>query len=148
MYGKATTIAIAAMTRLAEVYDDESILLTATEIADSRGLRRPFVAKILSRLSEAGLIQGTRGPGGGFRFAKHPRTVKLFDVYRLFQHEDESELCPFGGGICGHGDPCPLHDHVAQVKAAVARVLHRTTFDRFRIAFAKQKGAAKWSRSD
>jgi Rrf2 family protein len=135
------------MTRLAEIYDQDSRRLSAVDIADSRGLQRPFVSKILSTLSQAGLIEGTRGPGGGFRFAKHPREVRLYDVFCLFEHEEDSNHCPFGGGICGNGDKCPLHDRLVEVKRATEKVLHETTFDVFRVAFQQRQGKAKWSLS-
>lgn len=139
MYGKATETAIAAMSRLAEVYDDGATRLSATEIADSRGLQRPFVAKVLSTLSQAGLVEGTRGPGGGFTLARAPKKIFLYDVFRLFEREDDTDICPFGGGICGEGDPCPLHDKLVDVQNAIDVVLHRTTFDEFRIAVQDKK---------
>ena len=65
MYGKQTECAIAAISRLAEVYDGGLTNLSADNIADSRGLPRPFVRKVLSILAQAGLVIGSRGPGGG-----------------------------------------------------------------------------------
>ena len=47
MYGKQTETAIAAMSRLAEVYDGGKTRLSAAEIAADRNLQRPFVGKIL-----------------------------------------------------------------------------------------------------
>ncbi len=47
LYGKATQTAIAALSRLAEMYDGGKTRLSATEIAETRGLQRPFLAKIL-----------------------------------------------------------------------------------------------------
>ena len=148
MYGKATQTAIAALSRLAEVFDEGQTRLSAVEIAESRGLQKAFVGKVLSTLSQAGLISGTRGPGGGFTFAKHPREVTLYDVYTLFEREDESDHCPFGGGICGSGDKCPLHDRLAEVQRATDTMLHKTTFDSFRLAFLKEPSGKKWRLSD
>ena len=145
MYGKATETAIASLTRLAEIYDDKGARLSATEIADSRGLQRPFVAKILSTISQAGIIEGMRGPGGGFRFAKHPKKVTLYDAFRLFEREDDTSNCPFGGGICGNGDKCPLHDHLVEVRAATEKILHETTFDVFRLSFKNRKRSPEWN---
>ena len=65
MYGRATQNAIAAAGRLAEVYDDGVTRLSAADIAESRGLQKPFVSKLLSAMAVAGLVNGTRGPGGG-----------------------------------------------------------------------------------
>lgn len=144
MYGKATQTSIAALSRLAEVYDDPATRLSATQIAESRGLQKPFLAKILSTLSQAGLIEGTRGPGGGFKFAVHPKNVTLYNVFVLFEREEKSDACPVGGGACGSGDKCPLHDRFSAVRKATDKVLHETTFDTFRLAYRKSKGKAKW----
>ncbi|MGI9457478.1 MAG: RrF2 family transcriptional regulator [Aeoliella sp.] len=144
MYGKATETAIAAMSRLAEVYDGGETLLSGEQIAESRGLPRPFVAKVLSTLSHAGLVVGTRGPGGGYTFADPPKDLSLYDVFCLFEQEDPSGACPFGGGVCGEGDDCPLHDRLLQVHKAIYRVLHGTTFETFRRAYRKNQGNATW----
>ena len=47
MYGKQTETAIAALSRLAEVWDGGRTRLSAGDIADQRGLPRAMVAKIL-----------------------------------------------------------------------------------------------------
>lgn len=135
MYGKQTETAIAAMSRLAEVYDDARTRLSAIEIADTRGLQRPFVAKILTVLSQAGLVNGSPGPGGGYALASPPDKISLYDVFRLFEREDDNDDCPFGGGVCGVGDPCPLHDKLVALKESLDLVLHNTTFEDFRISF-------------
>ncbi|NNF42167.1 MAG: Rrf2 family transcriptional regulator [Phycisphaerales bacterium] len=123
------------MSRLAEVYDGGTTLLSAAEIAESRGLQKPFVAKLLSTLSTAGLVNGTRGPGGGFTLARDPRKITLQDVFVLFEREDESLACPFGGGVCGVGDPCPLHDKLVNVKKTMDELLLMTKFEVFRVAY-------------
>ncbi len=66
--------------------------------------------------------------------------MTLYEVYRLFEREDTSSQCPFGGGVCGVGDKCPLHDKLVDVKQAMDRVLHETTFDTFRVAYRKSGG--------
>lgn len=139
MYGKQTETAIAAISRLAEVYDDKKTRLSATEIADSRGLQRPFIAKILTVLSQAGLVSGSPGPGGGYTLANKPDEITLYDVFRIFERENDSDDCPFGGGVCGVGEPCPLHDKLVQLKDSLDEVLHSTTFEDFRISF-QEKG--------
>lgn len=144
MYGKQTECAIAAISRLAEVYDGGLTNLSADDIADSRGLPRPFVRKILSILAQAGLVIGSRGPGGGCTLARDPRKIKLYDVFKLFEREDESDNCPFGGGRCGVGEPCPLHEKLVAVQDAVKDLLHKTTFEDFRASHQekpkRQKG--------
>ena len=139
MYGKQTEYAIAVMSRLAEVYDGGKTRLSAADVADSRGLQHPFVAKILSQLSQAGLVIGSRGRDGGAALARNPKTIKLYDVFKLFERTDKDDNCPFGGGRCGVGQPCPLHDNLVAVEKAMDHLLHDTTFEVFRIAAKKSR---------
>lgn len=138
MYGKQTETAIAAMSRLAEVYDGGKTRLAASDIAATRHLQGPFVAKMLTVLSQAGLVEGMPGPGGGYALARHPSRIKLYDVYVLFEREDASTDCPFGGGICGAGAPCPLHDRLVNVQKTMDDLLQKTTFDVFRKAYQQE----------
>ena len=90
MYGKQTETAIAALSRLAEVWDEGRTRLSAAEIADPRGLPRAMVAKILSALSQANLVNGSPGPGGGYALARAPHFMRLREPYDLFEREDTS----------------------------------------------------------
>jgi Rrf2 family protein len=90
-----------------------------------------MVAKILSILSQAGLVTGLPGPGGGFCLADDPSRIKIFDVFSIFERQEEVVNCPFGGGVCGGDDPCPLHERLTNVKDAMDQLLHETTFGIF-----------------
>jgi Rrf2 family protein len=123
---------MAAVSRLAEVYDGGETRLNAASIARSRGFSSPMVAKVLSVLSRASLVTGSPGPGGGFRLARAPDQIRLVDVFRLFERLNETRECPFGGGICGEDGICPLHDRLAAVRDALDHFLNETTFEAFR----------------
>ena len=134
MYGKQTERAIAAMSRLAEVWDGGRTRLSATDIAEQRGLPGPMVAKLLTALSQAGLVSGSPSPGGGYALSKPPDHIALQDVFRLFEREDTSSNCPFGGGVCGVGDPCALHDRLVGLQSMTRKLLRETTFEILRKA--------------
>ena len=92
MYGKQTETAIAALSRLAEVWDDGRTRLSAAEIADQRGLPRAMVAKILSALSQANLVSGSPGPGGGYSLARSAELISVADVITAVDAPDEEEV--------------------------------------------------------
>jgi Rrf2 family protein len=94
---------------------------------------------LLTVLSQAGLVSGSPGPGGGYSLARRPDQIALHDVYVLFERDDVSPLCPFGGGVCGVGDPCALHDKLVAMQSAIKGWLLETTFEIFRFA-AQDKG--------
>jgi Rrf2 family protein len=146
VYGKSTESAIAALSRLAEVYDGGRTRLSVDQIADSRGLQRPFTAKLLSGLAQAGLVHGARGPGGGFTLARDPRKITLYDVYRLFERADDEDSCAFGGD-CLAGDPCALHDRLTEIANLKNRFLRETSFEEFRAAFQETAGSDDWADS-
>ena len=62
--------------RLARVEADQPPL-TIPEIAAAEGLSAPYVAKLLSVLRQAGLIESVRGRDGGYRLARPPAEVRL-----------------------------------------------------------------------
>ncbi len=120
------------MSLLAEVYDGGETRLAVAEIAERRGLQAPFLSKVLTTLAQAGLVDGSRGPGGGFTLSREPGRIRLEDVCRPFETEPRGVACPFGAGTCGVGENCPLHDRFAEVQTLTEKILRETTLDVFR----------------
>ncbi len=126
-YGKSTQSAISAMSRLAEVYDQDQ-RLSSHDIAKTRNLPQPLVAKLLTTLSQFGLVTGAPGPGGGYALAHKPEEISLFDVAAVFERTDDQMTCPFGPGWCGNREPCPLHDKLVEFNEQLQTFLRSTTF--------------------
>lgn len=129
-YGKMSGCAVAAMSALAECYPS-GCQLSSSQVAGLRNLSQPLVAKVLTVLSQAGFVVGTRGPGGGYRLAVSPEEINLFDVVSLFESHREPSLCPFGPGWCGLGEPCPVHDTLVGLNEAVIDQLKSVSFGSF-----------------
>ena len=131
-YGKIAQTAIAAVSRLAEVYDSaKPKKLNSAEIAERRHFPQPMVAKVLTILSQAGVVHGTPGPGGGYWLARSPDAVTLYDVVSLFERFDESVSCPFGPDYCGTGPHCPLHADILKIRGQMVAFLQTSTFAEF-----------------
>ncbi len=128
---KTTQNAIAVMSRLAELYSDPTSVASSRELAKSRNLPAPLVAKIMTELSRGGLVTGSPGPGGGYRLAKPPASISLKDVAMLFERETEG-LCAYGPGWCGANEPCPIHDSIVEMKETFENFLRNTNFAVFK----------------
>jgi Rrf2 family iron-sulfur cluster assembly transcriptional regulator len=145
IYQKTTQNAIAAVSRLAELFRDPEARASSRDIAESRNLPAPIVAKILTELSRGGLIVGAPGPGGGYRLARPPAEISLKDVADLFEREVQT-ACPYGPGWCGHSEPCPLHESLLTMRKRIEEYLLRTNFAAFGDKKSNQKKASKRKR--
>jgi Rrf2 family iron-sulfur cluster assembly transcriptional regulator len=131
MFSKTTRLAISAMTALSETHGTANPTLTASQIAEARDIPSPFVAKLMTTLSMRGLVNGTRGPGGGYSLARAPRDISLLDIASSFQRLHEPE-CPLGRAhVCDSGARCALHDPLHQLQETYNRFLAETTLAGF-----------------
>ncbi|MGE5169167.1 MAG: Rrf2 family transcriptional regulator [Rudaea sp.] len=79
--------------------------ISAAEIAAKYRVSPHHLAKVLSELARAGIVESVRGVGGGYRFAGNARRLTLMDVIRLFEDfdgggtRDPAEATPVGAAL-------------------------------------------------
>ncbi|MBX7208974.1 MAG: Rrf2 family transcriptional regulator [Verrucomicrobiaceae bacterium] len=129
--GKLAQQAIAAASYLAERHDEDA-RVSAGEIAEARKLSRTVLAKVLATLSLRGITSGTTGPTGGYRLARAPGDISLFEIVSAFERTDVRPMCPFGPHWCGSGDLCPLHDGITAAAEKVEEFLKTQNLGPFR----------------
>ncbi|MFO1007543.1 MAG: Rrf2 family transcriptional regulator [Planctomycetaceae bacterium] len=133
-YGKVAQAAISAASLLAENYSAEGgKRLNSREIAEKRKLSQAIVAKVLTTLSQTGIVTGSPGPGGGYTLASEPKTVTLQQIVAPFERQEPSLTCPFGEGWCGTGPQCPLHKQLDRLRSQMADFLDKTTLASFQV---------------
>jgi len=125
-YGKMSGCAISALSALSEQHPDRSPL-SSTQIAELRNYSQALVAKVMTHLSQAGLVVGSRGPGGGYRLARPPAEISLLEVVRLFEETEGTLQCPFGPGYCGSEPPCPMHNQLEGLRDQYLEILEGCT---------------------
>ena len=100
--------AIRALTHLALYQTDRPIQVK--DIAETEGIPRHFLAKILNRLTYKGLVRAVRGPGGGFRLTKPPQEISVRDIVESIDGFDEiRNRCVLGLDDCSDSNPCAMH---------------------------------------
>ncbi len=75
---KGVEWAVHAVSLMAALPDKRG--LSAEALAHYHGVPPAYMAKQLQALSRAGIIMSTRGAGGGYRLAKAPLDINLWDI--------------------------------------------------------------------
>ena len=99
----------------------------AGQIAREIGAPRNYLGKLLQVLTHHGLVESQKGLGGGFRLAREPRRISLFDVVEPIEHVSRWSGCILGHAECSEEQSCAIHDQWGKVRNAYLKLLNRTT---------------------
>lgn len=69
-----------AMVALVDLATSPGSLTTLAEISRRQSISLPYLEQLFVRLRRAGLVESVRGPGGGYRLARTPETIRIADV--------------------------------------------------------------------
>ncbi len=98
--------------------------LNATLLAGETGLPLPTVQKLVSRLSAAGLIESSRGTGGGFRLSRPPASISLADIIEAVEGPIALTTCVDAERHdCAVEGACRVRPHMPNVNGAVRGAL-------------------------
>lgn len=71
----------------------EGKLVRIKEIADDQNISVQYLEQILFKLKNENIIEGKRGPNGGYRLAKEPNEITLHQLYKILDEEDKVIDC-------------------------------------------------------
>ena len=70
--------AMVALTDLAMMPEDR--LMSLGEISKRQDISLPYLEQLFVKLRRAGLVDSVRGPGGGYKLAKGPDSIRVSDI--------------------------------------------------------------------
>lgn len=120
--------AVRAVLYLAQLGEDQRA--ATSQIAQEQQIPPSFLAKIVSQLSVAGLLQTSRGARGGVSLARDPEQISLLEVIEAIDGPILLNDC-VGNGDCTFGDDCPMKPIWCDAQAELVSRLRQTTFDQF-----------------
>ncbi len=93
----------------------EDATLSGDALATFLGVPTPYMAKQLQALSRAGIVTAKRGVAGGYRLAKRPDQLSLWDITAAIEGTKPSFRCtevrrkgPCGASSSECSKPCPI----------------------------------------
>lgn len=105
--------------------------VNADTISAEARVPRRLLARILARLSRAGLIESHAGRGGGSTLARAPQEISLRDAVEAAEGPFDVTHCIMEDRACGTGKPCAMHDAWLEGQSAILEYLETQTLDEF-----------------
>lgn len=101
-----THLGFILMTKLAAAYELKR--LTLKEVADEMMVSSGYLEEVAAALKSAGLVQGFKGPSGGYELSKHPKLISSEDIMTALEGPIELVDCQSDAG-------CPV-EHLCSSK--------------------------------
>ena len=96
--------------------------VTIPDIAVAFDISENHLRKVIRSLSQAGLVETTRGRNGGLRLGKAPEQIRIGSVVRMME-EDFSLVHCMGSGFCRIQGVCRLQGFFIEALEAWFTVL-------------------------
>ena len=106
-------------------------MATADTISAEAKVPRRLLARVLAKLSRAGLVASQEGRGGGSCLDRHPDEITLKDAVVALEGPFEVTNCILEQRACGEGPPCAMHDAWEEGQEAVLQYLQTQTLSDF-----------------
>lgn len=101
------------------------------ETAERQEISADYLAQLFGRLQSAGLVEGVKGPGGGYQLARDAAKITSGDVIRAVEGQVAAVHCtlpnPDGEPACNRADRCPAQLLWQRLSEAMNDVLDSVT---------------------
>ena len=111
------------------------------EIGDRLNIPRRLLAEVLKDLSRGGLVEGARGPGGGYRLLGGAGQIALGKVVEVLEGPIQVADCS-DGGCCEHESACIIQTGMRFVASRIKKVLDESTLADLVMEAPAARGAA------
>jgi Rrf2 family iron-sulfur cluster assembly transcriptional regulator len=112
--------AVTAMLDLALHFEDGPI--TLADISQRQCISLSYLEQLFAKLRRQGLVESTRGPGGGYRLSRSPMEIPVADVILAVDEKVETTRC---GGLanCQDDEQCLTHELWAELSQQIYQFL-------------------------
>lgn len=125
MFSQTSEYAIRALSMLAR-YPREQFVLVGT-LASGAELPHHYLSKILQNLVRLQILESRKGSRGGFRLARDPDQITLFEIVNAIENLGQSRRCLLGQAECSDERACPLHEFWTRLTRDYMQTLRTTS---------------------
>ena len=102
---------VMAMADLARRQSDAVRAVALADIATRQEISLSYLEQLFARLRRKGLVQSSRGPGGGYRLAREATQTSIADIVHAVDEPLRATRCAERGKGCMlKGERCLTHD--------------------------------------
>jgi Rrf2 family transcriptional regulator, iron-sulfur cluster assembly transcription factor len=83
--------------------------VTLADISENQGISLSYLEQLFARLKKHGLVEGLRGPGGGYRLSRKPEDISVAEVITAIGEGIDATQCA-GNENCQDGERCLTHE--------------------------------------
>lgn len=104
MISTKTKYGIRALIDLVKHYEGMPVYLR--DISKRENIPLRYLENIFYKLKKAGILQSTKGRGGGFELAKSPQNIRLSDIVETLENNYLPSRCIKSPDICERSSEC------------------------------------------
>ena len=104
--------------------------VSLAEIAERQDISQEYLEQLFGKLRKAGLVESTRGPGGGYRLAREASEIPMADIILAVDETLRVTRCE-GDAVegCVKGEKCSAHDLWSSLGRQMMNFLGSITLD-------------------
>ncbi|MEZ5542801.1 MAG: Rrf2 family transcriptional regulator [Pseudomonadota bacterium] len=120
--------AVTAMMDLAVHHGEGAV--TLADISETQGISLSYLEQLFARLRKQGLVEGIRGPGGGYQLSRPPEDISVAEIIDAIGEGIDVTLCG-GRTDCQDGERCLTHELWHQLGDRIHEFLASVTLASF-----------------
>jgi len=104
--------------------------LPIASVAEHQNISQAYLEQIFMQLRRGGLVNSSRGPGGGYVLARDPQDISIFEIMQAVDEPVQMTRCSIKDpGGCVLGSRCLTHGLWQDLGAHIAKFLEDTSLE-------------------
>jgi Rrf2 family transcriptional regulator, iron-sulfur cluster assembly transcription factor len=104
--------------------------VTLADISQCQGISLSYLEQLFAKLRKQGLVEGVRGPGGGYRLARPANRITVANIITAVDESMDITRCR-GNEDCQEGERCLTHELWNELSDRLYEFLDGITLDQF-----------------